>query len=1100
MSSKLKTRWPRTVGILISIIVLATVTVYVNPCSVMAQSTGGPLDYVIIYHESLVGTALNQLLALKAAQGYSYHAHRIGDGDTKWTIRWIAMSRYHSSEYAPSYVLLVGSAKRDGGVNDSISDASVNNLIPTHYEVDEFGHLTAYDQWFAYMTTNDEESELPRIIIGRIPARDTVELQNYVDKLVAYNADTGDETWKRNILFVAGDKDRGPFPGFPSPAAVRNNIDYHYNSIPTSFTGSKMDYADGDQAFINAVNSGVGLIAGLTTGSHANNFGYIIQRPSFDAETDLSNTGQYPVFLASSCNLGQIDVDDGQGGQCLAENLLLSPSCGVIGIIGPAGFSSDYTNSYYLSEAFNRLFNKGVTRIGDLNFAVGRIQRYNHRGQRDTYNMTTVLGDPGLQIPSRYFGLTDMIIDAKMEMTDAVPYQDRPHYLGTGIENTKAGIVKRDHIYGRRSYRIEGDDTYESDPTAYWTLYDNLGLVLDENTRFLTYYVKALEGMTTSGLGFSVECIVDDNLLSSYDIVDQNGLSINPVMRAEPSDEVKYYVFDLEDVSGKTLEKVLVGYGCVNWKFDGHFAAIFDDIRISATWGLPPAVGELQMPTNIIEGGSADVSISAEDPDTLLYGDELSIEWSVTDGTITGSGFDVVYDAPSYPVSGLEITATVSDEGGHEIISSKTFNVVEDTDPTCPHLFVWDGKKYVDQGAFLTRSRIERDKTSVFDAHPFFTKPAPTNGKLKFVLREEGNDITDLRNVSMNLVSLGPRAASTAGITGDGKIMSISNPIAPVRCYDDQQFDQTNKVLRADGRVFRAYGPGYLVLQYHNLPPPQLPKPGGSHAGGEGGPGLPPPGKNMDKIVAGAADPDNPNYVSVTVNLPDGGWKEIERLAPKSTVRLPRLIDLLPYVDSKGSLRVQIAWTSNFSVDDLSFYTFSDSDITETQSTLSVATHNSLGTVTDRLSDDNVQSATLEPGEEIILEFDWPAKMEKYNFGVMKFHGKYEPFLAPDGGQTDTELGFDSDEVILHQNVPNPFNTHTRIAFTLPHEGWANLAIYNILGQKVCLIANEFLSVGNHEFTWDGNDYNGKPVPSGVYFYTLSFEGSFGSKKMIVLK
>jgi hypothetical protein len=1101
MAFKLKARRPWTVAILLSTIVSTIIMIYVNPYNVSAQSTAGPLDYIVIYHESLEGTALDQLLALKTAQGYSCHVYRIGDGRRKQSIRWIFWSEYYSSKYAPLYVLLVGSAKRDGGVSDSTADASVNNLIPTHYEVDGFGHLTAYDQWYVYTATPYGDIRIPRAIVGRIPARDTVELQHYVDKLMAYDGDTSDDTWKRNILFVAGDKDRGPFPDYPSPGQVRNYIDYNYNSIPGGFTGSIMDYADGDGTLIDAINSGVGLIAGLTTGSHANNFGYIIERPSFDAETDLSNGGQYPVFLALSCNLGQIDVDDGYGGQCLAENLLFGPSCGVIGIIGPAGFSSDYSNAYYLKEALNGIFHKGITRVGDIHASTAAVLREKQLGQIDTYNMTTVLGDPGIQIPSRYYGLDGMTIDANMEMSGPTPYQDKPYFMAAGIENTKAGIIKQDHILGRRSYKIEGDDIYvEAEPIAYWTLYDNLGLVLDENTRFLTYRIKALEGMGGTDLGFGVECIVDGNLLSSYGIVDHNGSSVEPMQRMVPANAIKYYVYDLESVLGRTLEKVLVGYGCMNWKYDGRFAAIFDDIRISATWGFQPEVGTVQIPTNILEGLPAAVSVSAGDPDTLEYGDELSVQWSVTAGYINGTGFDIVYHAPNYPVSGVEITATVSDRGGHEIASSKTFNVIEDVEPTCPHLFVWNGKKYADQGAFLTRSLMDKDKTSVYDAVPFFTKPAVIDGKLRFILREEGNDVTNLQDVSMNLVDIGRKTLKSVGITADGRIMGVSKPIAPIRCHDDRLFDQTNKVLKADGKVFRAYGPGYLVLKYENLPRLQAAKPDGSHDVNGGGPGLPPPDKNMEKIVADAEDPDNPNFVSVIVNTPEGEWKEIERLAPRSRAGLPHLINLLPYVDSRGSLSIQITWTDNFSVDDLSFYAFSDSDIKEVRSTLSMATHNSSELITGLLSADDDRSATLEPGDEVLLEFDYPSEIGEYNFGVMKFNGKYEPFLAPEGWQRHGDSETDVESVVLYQNVPNPFNERTTILYSLRGDERVIIEVFNILGQRVTTLIDEFQSAGRHRISWDGRDQSGRQTASGIYFYRLT-AGSFSqSKKMLLMK
>ncbi|MCG2690451.1 DUF1565 domain-containing protein, partial [Candidatus Parcubacteria bacterium] len=75
--------------------------------------------------------------------------------------------------------------------------------------------------------------------------------------------------------------------------------------------------------------------------------------------------------------------------------------------------------------------------------------------------------------------------------------------------------------------------------------------------------------------------------------------------------------------------------------------------------------------------------------------------------------------------------------------------------------------------------------------------------------------------------------------------------------------------------------------------------------------------------------------------------------------------------------------------------------------------------------------------------------------------------------------------VVLLPNQPNPFNQETVIAYRLQSEAKVQLIIYNSLGQEVCVLADEPQGFGRHQVLWDGQDNEGRPVASGVYFYRL---------------
>jgi hypothetical protein len=88
----------------------------------------------------------------------------------------------------------------------------------------------------------------------------------------------------------------------------------------------------------------------------------------------------------------------------------------------------------------------------------------------------------------------------------------------------------------------------------------------------------------------------------------------------------------------------------------------------------------------------------------------------------------------------------------------------------------------------------------------------------------------------------------------------------------------------------------------------------------------------------------------------------------------------------------------------------------------------------------------------------------------------------------------------LFQNYPNPFNPNTTISFNLNKVGQVDLAIYNMLGQKVrTLVFDFYSSTGPHSAVWDGLDDNGIHVGSGIYIYRLRSNGRIASKKMLML-
>ncbi len=83
----------------------------------------------------------------------------------------------------------------------------------------------------------------------------------------------------------------------------------------------------------------------------------------------------------------------------------------------------------------------------------------------------------------------------------------------------------------------------------------------------------------------------------------------------------------------------------------------------------------------------------------------------------------------------------------------------------------------------------------------------------------------------------------------------------------------------------------------------------------------------------------------------------------------------------------------------------------------------------------------------------------------------------------------------LAQNFPNPFNPSTSIRFSIPEAGMVSLKIFNLLGEEVATVVNEFKNAGNYNVNFDASN-----LTSGVYVYRITSGNFSTSKKMMLMK
>lgn len=134
-------------------------------------------------------------------------------------------------------------------------------------------------------------------------------------------------------------------------------------------------------------------------------------------------------------------------------------------------------------------------------------------------------------------------------------------------------------------------------------------------------------------------------------------------------------------------------------------------------------------------------------------------------------------------------------------------------------------------------------------------------------------------------------------------------------------------------------------------------------------------------------------------------------------------------------------------------------------------------------------------------DWDWLFPPE---YAPVTFNGPY-CWTIINLSPADVELIQNDDQQLpedfeLGQNYPNPFNPSTKFDFALPNKSQVNIAIYNVLGQKVKTLADAEYAAGRYTVDWDGTDDYGSAAATGIYFYKMTADNFQNTKKLMLLK
>jgi len=142
----------------------------------------------------------------------------------------------------------------------------------------------------------------------------------------------------------------------------------------------------------------------------------------------------------------------------------------------------------------------------------------------------------------------------------------------------------------------------------------------------------------------------------------------------------------------------------------------------------------------------------------------------------------------------------------------------------------------------------------------------------------------------------------------------------------------------------------------------------------------------------------------------------------------------------------------------------------------------------------NGNGTTTTPNKYSFIDKDLSKNQYQYRLKQIDYNGDFEFSKV-----IEISVG-PIEEFRLYQNYPNPFNPTTTILYSLPQSCHVELKIYNVNGQEVYKLVDEFQVAGQHNVKWDSSDFHTAKISSGVYYYRIKALSYTKLRRMILLK
>ena len=147
-----------------------------------------------------------------------------------------------------------------------------------------------------------------------------------------------------------------------------------------------------------------------------------------------------------------------------------------------------------------------------------------------------------------------------------------------------------------------------------------------------------------------------------------------------------------------------------------------------------------------------------------------------------------------------------------------------------------------------------------------------------------------------------------------------------------------------------------------------------------------------------------------------------------------------------------------------------------------------VGLIADDVDDDG-ETVIVQLTEARLVKSDWTRR--RIRISDDKATGTIENSTQGSGKKVASGLA---------PNFPNPFNANTLIPYRLAAPGAVRLEIYNLLGQSLRTLVDQYQDAGLYKVRWDARDRRGAMVSAGMYLVRLHYPGGMQTKRLLYLK
>jgi hypothetical protein len=521
-------------------------------------------NYLIITHPSLV-VAANKLASFHAAQKAGvkplvltttqmYQAFGSGSPDITAIRDGIAFfARAYGALSGGSvgggwafaqkqfYVLLLGASSYD--YKNRISNNV--NLVPGYQSSASLDPLSSYtsDDYFALLDSSANINIEPLLTnvnatntgvsIGRIPAKNTIEANTVIDKIINYHSAQSQGPWRMQQRFIADDKDFNlhvqdaeAVSGAAQKAnALFNQQKIYLDAYPLVSGSGGGRYPAVNEALVNAFNSGSLVI---NYSGHGNYLRLADEAIFSSTEMPLiNNTSKLPLVITASCDFYPYDdptkkslgqqllfgagsVGAGGGGGSNAGGSSNVGASGAIALLTTPrlvfAYSNKIINENYFVAAHKPDANTGL--LPTLGEAVKNAKNHTVQQSRDFINTRkfALLGDPAMRLAypnsnivldsvnSKIIGANDTLVSGKLYTFKGSVMAPRSGAI-TGSINKNFNGTLYFTLYDKQITRT----TLKNDPAtvaANYSAQENIlyaGLVSVANGKFAVSFVLPLD-------------------------------------------------------------------------------------------------------------------------------------------------------------------------------------------------------------------------------------------------------------------------------------------------------------------------------------------------------------------------------------------------------------------------------------------------------------------------------------------------------------------------------------------------------------------------------------------------------------------------------